>query len=42
VTLPDGDRFAIAVYIKGSTQKTEVREKIIAQISRAAFDAWKK
>jgi beta-lactamase class A len=42
VTLPDGDRFAIAVYIKGSTQKTEVRETIIAQISRAAFDAWKK
>jgi beta-lactamase class A len=40
VTLPNGDRFAIAVYIKGSTQKTETLEKVIAQISRAAFDAW--
>jgi beta-lactamase class A len=41
VTLPDGDRFAIAAYIKGSTQKTETVEKVIAQISRAAFDTWK-
>jgi beta-lactamase class A len=40
VTLPNGDRFAIAVYIKGSTQKSETLEKVIAQISRATFDAW--
>jgi beta-lactamase class A len=43
ITLPNNaDRFAIAVYIKGSTRAVEVREKVIAQIARAAFDAWSK
>jgi beta-lactamase class A len=41
VTLPNNaGQFAIAVYIKGSTATTEIREKVIARIARAAFDAW--
>jgi len=41
ITLPDGGRVVIAVYVKGSTRKVEVREKVIARIARATFDAWK-
>ena len=43
ITLPqNAGRFAIAVYVKGSTRKTEVREKVIALIARAAFEAGSK
>jgi beta-lactamase class A len=43
ITLPGASgRFAIAVYVKGSTRPAEVREKVIARIARAAFDAWSK
>jgi len=43
ITLPgNAGRFAIAVYIKGSTRATEAREKVIALIARAAFDEWSK
>jgi beta-lactamase class A len=43
VTLPNnGGRFAIAVYVKGSTRTQEVRERVIARIARSAFDAWSK
>jgi beta-lactamase class A len=43
VTLPsNAGRFAIAVYIKGSTATTEIRERVIARIARSAFDAWSK
>jgi beta-lactamase class A len=43
VTLPNNaGRFAIAVYIKGSTGTTETRERVIARIARSAFDAFSK
>jgi beta-lactamase class A len=38
VTLPDGSKFAIAVYIKGDTKGTEVQDRVIANIARAAYD----
>ena len=38
VTLPDGSKFAIAVYVKGDTKGTEVQERVIADIARAAYD----
>ena len=34
-------KFAIAVYIKGSTRSEATREKVIARIARATFDCWK-
>jgi beta-lactamase class A len=41
VTLPNNSgKFAIAVYIKGSTANAEIRERVIARIARSAFDAW--
>jgi beta-lactamase class A len=41
ITLPDhAGRFAIAVYVKGSTASLADRERIIARIARAAFDSW--
>ncbi len=41
ITLPgNAGRLAIAVYIKGSSRSEAVREKVIAQIARAAFDAY--
>jgi beta-lactamase class A len=43
VTLPDNaGKFAIAVFVKGSTATQEIREKVIARIARSAFDAWSK
>jgi beta-lactamase class A len=42
ITLPNGNRFVIAVFVKGSTRKDEVRERVIARIARATFDAWTK
>ena len=43
VTLPNNaGQFAIAVFIKGSTGTTEIRERVIARIARSAFDAWSK
>jgi beta-lactamase class A len=38
VTLPDGSKIAIAVYVKGDTKGTEVQERVIAEIARAAYD----
>ncbi|MGH6614341.1 class A beta-lactamase [Sphingomonas sp.] len=38
VTLPDGSTFAIAVYVKGDTKGTDVQERVIAEIARAAYD----
>ncbi len=41
ITLPGGKgHLAVAVYVKASRRPTEVRERIIARIARAAFDAW--
>lgn len=39
VTLPDGRRFAIAVFITDSTAAEETCEAVIARIARAAYDA---
>jgi beta-lactamase class A len=39
VTLPDGRRLAIAVFVTNSTADEKTREEVIARISRAAYDA---
>ncbi len=39
ITLPDGRRLAIAVFVTESTADEATREKIIARIGRAAYDA---
>jgi len=38
VTLPDGRRFAIAVYTKSSTTSEADREKAIAEVTRSLYD----
>jgi len=38
IFLPDGGLLAVSVYIKASTRSDAVRDSIIAQIARAAFD----
>lgn len=38
VQLPDGTRFAIAVFVTNSTEEEEVNEQIIAEISLAVFN----
>lgn len=38
VSLPDGGKMAIAVYVKGDTKGIKTEERIIAEISRFAFD----
>lgn len=38
VTLPDGSKFAIAVFVKGDTRGHDVQERIIAEIARTAYD----
>jgi len=38
VTLPNGSQFAIAVFVRGDTKGPQVRDRIIADISRAAYD----
>lgn len=38
VTLPDGSKFAIAVFVKGDTKGTEVQDRVIADIARTAYD----
>jgi beta-lactamase class A len=40
VTLPDGRQLAIAVFVSDSTADQSVREAVIAQVSRAAWDYW--
>jgi beta-lactamase class A len=42
IFLPDGGKLAVSVYIKGSTRADAARDRVIAQISRASFDAWTK
>jgi beta-lactamase class A len=39
ITLPDGRRLAIAVFVTDSTADEATREKAIARIGRAAYDA---
>lgn len=38
VTLPDGNHFAIVVFVSNSSADDEAREKVIAEISKAAWD----
>jgi beta-lactamase class A len=38
ITLPDGRRLAIAVFVTDSSADEATREKVIAQIARAAYD----
>jgi beta-lactamase class A len=38
VTLPDGRRFAIAVYTKSSTTSEEDRSRAVAEVSRSLYD----
>lgn len=38
VTLPDGSKFAIAVFVKGDTKGIDVQERVIADVARAAYD----
>ncbi len=39
ISLPDGQRIAIAVFITDSTADEATREQVIARIARAAYDA---
>jgi beta-lactamase class A len=39
IALPDGRQLAIAVFVTDSTANGDTREKVIAQIGRAAYDA---
>ena len=39
IALPDGRQLAIAVFVTDSTADEATREKVIAQIARAAYDA---
>jgi len=40
VTLPDGRRFAVAVFVSGSPAGDAIREAVIADVAREAYDAW--
>jgi beta-lactamase class A len=43
ITLPDGKgHLAIAVFVKGSNQAADIREKAIAQTARMCYDYWTK
>lgn len=39
ITLPNGSKLAIAVFVADSPENETVREKVIAQIARAIWDA---
>jgi beta-lactamase class A len=39
ITMPDGRQLAIAVFLTDSTADKETREKVIAQVGRAVYDA---
>lgn len=38
ITLPKGNKFAIAVFVSNSKEKIETNERIIAEIAKAAYD----
>lgn len=38
VTLPDGSKFAIAVFVKGDTKGADTQERVIAETARTAYD----
>jgi beta-lactamase class A len=41
ITLPDGRHIAIAVFIADSKAKLDIRESVIAKMSKAAWDHWR-
>lgn len=41
VTLPDGRRFAIVVFIKGDSKGAKSQDRVIAEISRTAYDHYR-
>ncbi len=41
VTLPDGHRFAIAVFVHASPASEAIREQTIARLARLAFDTFR-
>jgi len=40
ITLPDGRHLAVAVFVADSKANTDARERVIAEIARAAWDYW--
>ena len=40
VTLPDGRRLAVAVFVSDSPADDATRERVVADVARAAYDAW--
>jgi beta-lactamase class A len=38
VTMPDGSKFAIAVFVKSDTKGIDTQERVIAEIARTAYD----
>lgn len=40
ITLPDGQRVAVAVFVSGSPADDASRERVIANVARAAYDFW--
>lgn len=40
ITLPDGRRIAVAVFVSDSPADGATREKVIADVARAAYDFW--
>lgn len=40
ITLPDGRRVAVAVFVSGSPADDATRERVIADVARAAYDFW--
>ena len=40
VTLPDGRRVAVAVFVSESPADGAARERVIADVGRAAYDRW--
>jgi beta-lactamase class A len=40
VYLPNGRQLAVSVYLKGSTRPDAERDRVIARIARAAYDAF--
>lgn len=40
ITLPDGRRVAVAVFVSGSPADDATRERVIADVARVAYDFW--
>lgn len=39
IYLPGGRKLAVSVYVKASTRDDATRDRVIARIARAAYDA---